>query len=188
MADMQRAINSKRSIAEITLTRMCDTRLAATNEALVLRIEELEKTVRMLKMGVPMTSTPENAQEQKPKKPEEKNEQKIKNTEKTDTKAEKSFAIYGQWGPALRKLSEIKKSLSVGFSGASVYTDGSGKFVIKMSGFFADKLKDDPTDLAIIRGVIAEQEGLVPDAVSIVIESNDKSKSNNSDNIEDLFK
>ena len=52
MADMQRAFNSKRSIAEITLTRMCDPRLSMTNEALVLRIEELEKTVKMMKLGV----------------------------------------------------------------------------------------------------------------------------------------
>lgn len=187
MADMQRAINSKRSIAEITLTRMCDTRLSSSNEALVLRIEELEKTVRMLKMGVPMAVQPEVQEEKKVQKTTEKAEQKIETTPKAEAKVAGPLALYGQWGSALRKLSEIKKSLSVGFSGASVYTDGAGKFVFRMGSFFANKLKDNPTDLALLRGVIAEQEGLSADSITVVIENNEERKADG-DSIEDLFK
>jgi DNA polymerase III gamma/tau subunit len=43
MADMQRAVNSKRSIAEIALTRMCDAKLSASPEALAVRLEEMER-------------------------------------------------------------------------------------------------------------------------------------------------
>ena len=188
MADMQRAINSKRSIAEITLTRMCDTRLSSSNEALVLRIEELEKAVRMLKMGVPMAPQDEVVQEIKAKKPIEKNEQKVETAAKPEVKSAGPLALYSQWGAALRKLSEIKKSLSVGFSGASVYTDGAGKFVFRMGSFFANKLKDNAADLALLRGVIAEQEGISAEGITVVIENNDDRKATSVDNIEDLFK
>ena len=76
MADMQRAINSKRAIAEITLTRMCDTKLSESNESLLLRIEELEKAVRMMKLGVTPVAVPESVKEDKPKKVEAKPEAK----------------------------------------------------------------------------------------------------------------
>ena len=188
MADMQRAINSKRSIAEITLTRMCDTRLSATNEALLLRVEELEKAVKMLKMGVPM-STPEVAEESVVvNKTQDKIEQKPKDEVKAEPKANRPLSLYSGWGVTLKKISELKKSLSVGFAGASVYTDGSGRFVIRMSGFFADKLKGDATDMAIVRGVIAEQEGTSPDKISVVIENNVAQSSESGDTLEDLFK
>ena len=188
MADMQRAVNSKRSIAEITLTRMCDTRLSATNEALVLRVEELEKTVRMLKMGVPMTQSEPVVIEAKVDKMIEKTEQKPKVENKAEPKADKPLSLYGSWGVVLKKMSELKKSLSVGFAGASVYTDGQGKFVIRMGGFFADRLKGNATDMAIVRGVIAEQEGSTPDKITVVIENNDARQSSGGDSIEDLFR
>ena len=187
MADMQRAVNSKRSIAEITLTRMCDTRLSTTNEALLLRIEELEKAVKMLKLGV--TSTPQTSDsiDIKPQKTEVKAEQNAYDAPKTEKKAERPLSIYGQWGAVLKKIAELKRSLSAGFAGASVYTDGS-RFVIRMSGFFAEKLKKDNIDLSIVRGVIAEQEGTTPDKITLVIESNDRPSSSGDGDIEDLFK
>lgn len=49
---MQRVGFTKRSTAEITLTRMCDTRLASSNEALLARIGKLEEEIARLKMGV----------------------------------------------------------------------------------------------------------------------------------------
>ena len=68
MADMQRALNSKRAIAEITLTRMCDTKLSFDVEALALRVEELEKTVKMLKLGVPIAPPVDTTKEVKVEK------------------------------------------------------------------------------------------------------------------------
>ena len=51
---MQRAQNSKRSIAEIALTRMCDAKASSSPEALALRIEELERELSKLKFGAPI--------------------------------------------------------------------------------------------------------------------------------------
>ncbi|MBQ8415243.1 MAG: DNA polymerase III subunit gamma/tau [Clostridia bacterium] len=187
MADMQRAVNSKRSIAEITLTRMCDTRLSSSNEALLLRLEELEKAVKMLKLGVPPVQQQIEPDQDKPKKSEFKTEQKREEPKKVVSDDEKPFALYGHWGIVLKKIAELKRSLSAGFAGASVYTNGKS-FVIKMTPFFAEKLNSNETDLAIVRGVIAEQEGTTPDRITLLVESNAKPTGSGSDNIEDLFK
>ena len=187
MADMQRAINSKRAIAEITLTRMCDTKLSESNESLLLRVEELEKAVRMMKLGVTPAPVVEQTVEKStvaaPKKAETKQDAPaVKAAPKGG-----SLSTYGEWGVALKKIAELKRSLSAGFAGASVYTDGANKFVIKMSGFFCDKLKSNDTDLAIIRGVIAENEGKSAAEIDLVIENKDN-VSNTSSDFEDMFK
>lgn len=188
MDDMQRAINSKRSIAEITLTRMCDTRLSTTNEALLLRVEELEKTVRMLKFAPPTIQSNVNESEAKPQKTQEKVEQKAEKPTEKKSEGQDSFSVYGNWGAVLRKIAELKKSLSARFAGASVYTNGRGRYVIRMKSVFADMLKNANADLAIVRGLIAEQEGVDTSAVTLEIESNDTASKNASDNIEDMFK
>ena len=188
MDDMQRAINSKRSIAEITLTRMCDTRLSSTNEALLLRVEELEKTVRMLKFNPPSTQAVANEVEQKPEKSEFKSEQKVEKPIDKKPQAQASLSVYGGWGAVLRKIAELKKSLSARFAGASVYTDGRGRYVVKMKSVFADMLRNANTDLAIVRGIIAEQEGVDASAITLDIENSDALKQSVGDSIEDMFK
>lgn len=187
MADMQRAINSKRSIAEITLTRMCDTRLSATNEALALRVEELEKAIQMIKLGVPLASQPQEMVEKKPEKTEHKTEQKAVPEKKEEKKENKTLSNYASWGAVLKKIAELKKSLSSRFINASVLTDGDGKFVIKMSSTFGKSLMESEKDFAILRGCLAEREGKAPDAISVVIESNDTADTKGG-SIEDIFR
>ena len=188
MANMQRALNSKRSIAEITLTRMCDTRLSSDNEALLLRVEELEKAVKMLKLGVSNEPQKTEPAQNAHKKTDEKTGQSIIEPKKVEPAVgEGSLAIYGHWGAVLKKIAELKRSLSSRFVGASVYTDGK-RYVFKMKGLFADMLSQNGTDLAIVRGVIAEQEGKRVDEIEIVIENTDKAIGTPNDNLEDLFK
>ena len=185
MADMQRAINAKRAIAEITLTRMCDSRLSESSESLLLRVEELEKAVRMMTLGV----TPIHAQETV-EKTKQTSEQvlTVKDAELKPSPAKQpsQLSVYGQWGSALKKIAELKRSLSAGFAGASVYTDGAGCFVIKMNGFFCEKLKNNETDMAIIRGVIAENEGKNVADIKVVVENKDN-YTNSPRDIEDMF-
>ena len=193
MADMQRALNSKRAIAEITLTRMCDNRLSSTNESLLVRLEELEKTVKMIKLGVPIASVPATVDDSNQVKKDDKSENNPASTELTAEKPSNNakggaLQIYGGWGTALKKISELKRSLSAGFAGASVYTDGAGTFVIRMGGFFSQKLRSSETDIAIVRGVIAENEGKSPAEIKIVIEDITAKTNNSNSDIEELFK
>ena len=186
LADMQRAFNSKRSIAEITLTRMCDARLSVSAEALALRIEELEKAVKMLKLGV----VPATSQEQgEPKKEVAKPAVQQSAQPPKEKKADVSLQLYSGWAEVLGKISEVKMSLSAGFAGASVYTDGQGTYYLKMSDFFSKKLASNETDVAIVRGIIAEYEGKNTADIKIVIESNVASKKATvDDDIESMFK
>lgn len=182
MADMQRAVNSKRAIAEIALTRMCDSRLSSSNESLLVRLEELEKTVKMIKLGVPM-----QVSERTDSPAAQKNEVVSRNVSKPEKETDFPLSLYGEWGSALKKISEVKISLSVGFAGASAYTDGHGKFVIKLNSFFCEKLKSNQTDYAIVKGVLAENEGVSPADITLVLETIDNAQKNSAD-VEDLFR
>ncbi|MGM9608656.1 MAG: hypothetical protein ACI3XE_00360, partial [Eubacteriales bacterium] len=54
---LQKTGIARRAAAEITLTRMCDPRLGTTPEAMVSRIEELEREVAILRMGISPSPT-----------------------------------------------------------------------------------------------------------------------------------
>ena len=169
LTDMQRAQNSKRSIAEIALTRMCDPRLSASAEALVLRIEELEKQVAMMKMGVvtkdtpaevkasaapaPRTPTPAPAPEKKVQAP---------------AAPPSAETAYSAWGRVLERVSEIRASLASQFIGAQVTRSGN-TFTLSMREFFAARLDGNEQDKTIIKGAIAEKEGISPSEITLKI-------------------
>ena len=186
MADMQRAFNSKRSIAEIALTRMCDTRLSESNEALALRIEELERSVKMLKLGVTPVAQP-LVEHPEPKSIESKTQQKVIEPKNKSTKSPATLSLYSGWGSVIKKIAELKRSLSATIAAASVYTDGCGTFVIRMSDFFADKLSSNETDISIVRGTIAENERKSAAEIKIVIEKH-KKETSGADELDNLFK
>ena len=195
MADMQRAFNSKRSIAEIALTRMCDARTAVTAEALALRVDELEKQVSMLKMGVgtgtavqgeaTVTVLPpvresdvENSiPDEIPATTASAPAKAENNDAKPTAPAEepKKTVVYAAWGKIVERISELKPSLSVQFQKSKAYVRPDGTYVIRMNSFFADRLAKSENDLKILRGVISEREGCDPSGVKLVIEPIDAS-------------
>lgn len=168
MADMQRAFNSKRSIAEIALTRMCESKLSANIEALSQRVEELEREMAMIKLGI----TPTASAAAKPI--EKKQEAKVlENPDKPEpaSAVNSSPELYTKWGMVIAKIDSIKKSLSAGIASASVYKYPDGSFLIRAGDFFAKKLTTDEKDFAIVRGVLAEMEGKAPNDIRISIQS-----------------
>ena len=169
MSDMQRAFNSKRSIAEITLTRMCDTKLVNTPEALLMRIEELERTVAMMKLGVPIATSSATA-ESKPIV-----ETVTETPSEPLSKPTGESVPYSKWGRVIERIGEIKKSLSAGIASASVFKNPDGSFTIRANGFFAAKLAGNEADFAIVRGVLADVEGVSRDNVKIHIQAAEKS-------------
>ena len=168
LADMQRATNSKESIAEIALTRMCDARLVISTEALALRVEELEKQVSLMKLGVtvpnPIKDTAAPVQERKAE------EKKVTAAATADT-ASGELLPYSNWGKVLERIGEMKKSLFGQFVSAKAYRRGKTEFVVYMSEFFAERIKSSGPDMAILVGVIAEREGLTPSEISVSVES-----------------
>ncbi len=169
MADMQRAVNSKRSIAEIALTRMCDARTVASLESLALRVEELEKQISMMKLGIPIN---QSKAEQPTKKETPLPEDKSTNveTQKESKKANYTVIPYERWDRVTERVGELKRSLASQFNNSQAYRVGENAFLVKMNTFFAARIKANLSDLAILRGVIAEAEGISPDVCTVNVE------------------
>jgi len=193
LSAMQRAFNSKRSIAEIALTRMCDAKFSMSAEALTLRVEELEKSVSLLKLGVTQLGGPTVDDESVTVLPTVKatiNEEPRVLPQKEMTKGDstqRTNTPYVNWGYVVERISELKHSLSARLKDAEVYKSNDGSYLIRMKEFFANMLSSSSTDLSILRGVIAEIESAKKDSVNIVIEPLDTSEERLSDELDNIF-
>ncbi len=186
LADMQRAVNSKRSIAEIALTRMCDAKLVSSCEALSLRIEELEKQISMMKLGIPAKKTDVNESEVRVA-PVETNPEQVKPA--VAPMVAEATLPYGNWEYVTERISALKNSLGSGLKNSSAYKIGENKFAVKLNSFYAARIKANEADFAIIRGVIAEVEGLAVNDVNLnIVEDSVKQGSSLSDELERLMK
>ncbi len=173
MADMQRAFNSKRSIAEIALTRMCDAKLDVSKEALLDRIENLERELSILKYGViPKKPQKYEAEQNNATAPEE-NEPSFASLQKNEF----TPSIYIKWGAVIEKLGSIKPLLSAGLASASVYRNSEKVFTLSTTDFFVTKLKNDDQDLQILRGILAEFEGISASEITVCVVSGVKNDS-----------
>lgn len=168
LADMQRSANSKRSVAEIALTRMCEPKLAASAEALALRVEELEKQLTMIKLGA--VAAPSQKNEATPisvvdEAPSPKRE------EAAQSEPAAAEAPYGGWEAVVARISELKPPLASALRRASLISLGDGAFALRIDSFFAARLSKSEADIALIKGAIAEREGLSPSSVSLRLEA-----------------
>ena len=184
MADMQRAFNSKRSIAEIALTRMCDSKLDDSYEALIDRITSLEREISMLKYSAPRVAASE---------PIEVIEEPVKlvpeTAEKQENKgASRTLSTYSSWARVVEKIAEIKQPLAASLNSAAVYCREKNEFVFVLNDFFAKRLASAEQDVAIIRGVIAEYEGYEPTTVKIIIQTSEKQIDSAFSDIENALK
>ena len=191
LVDMQRAGNSKRAIAEIALTRMCDAKSTASYEALALRVEELERALSRLSLSA--VTVPAVASEQARKAPNA--APTAERTEKTivpePVREDKPVSKepprrYAKWGRVVERIGELKRSLSVQFISSDAYSSGDGEYTIYMSPFFATKLSSSPADLALLSGAIAAAEGVDASAVRVVIRSNDRNAKSGLDDLDKL--
>ena len=192
MADMQRAFNSKRSIAEIALTRMCDAKSSQSPEALALRIEELEKSISMLKLGIGSSNlaTVEESFTVLPtvKVPfDEKISDPLPTPEEKHGEGNKKIEPYGDWAYVVEKIAELKHSLASRLKDAKVYKIQGGPYLVRLSDFFAKMISSNTEELAILRGMIADAEGIAPDAIEIAIEPLDTRNSKYSDELDSIL-
>lgn len=169
MADMQRAFNSKRSIAEIALTRMCDARTVSSMESLALRVEELEKSISMIKLGVPIVASETPAKNTKPTTSTASVNKEI-NQSKNEKAENISEQSYSSWGYILDRISELKHSLKSGLSSASVYRKGN-TFTIHLNAVFYNILSSNQNNIELIRGLIAEKEKQPRENIIIEVKS-----------------
>ena len=189
LADMQRSQNSKRSVAEIALTRMCDSKLLVTPEALALRIEELEKQLSMIKMGaISVSSAPEVTQTSEKQKPV-KSEAKIQN-ESVASQAEQKLDArpFSLWGAVVDRISELKPPLGAGLRKGEAYIVGEHSYLIKLDSFYTERLAKSVPEMALLRGAIAEKAGVAPENVNVRLSAFETASLNHAHDIENALK
>ncbi len=175
LADMQRAGESKRSVAEIALTRMCESKLMATPEALALRLEQAEREISRMKISisaggaaVPAAEPVANMNEPS----EMAAEPRIAEPKKSAPASTASVA-YERWNRVIERIGELKRPLSAKFIGAKAECAGN-VFTVTMKPFFAKSLTASAEDITLVRGAIAEVEGLAVAEIQLQIkEKND---------------
>ncbi len=181
LADMQRAFNSKRSIAEITLTRMCDSRHTMSVEALADRVESLERELALIKFGavpIGVDFAVKNDDAATVSAGLKLKAEKASAQENNSTSFQKNER-YDRWGAVIERIGEVKRSLSAGLATAEVYKN-CNSFIIKIGEFFSKKLNDNQSDMAILKGVIAEieQKNAAEIDISVVQKTNNSSSDN----------
>ena len=187
-ADIARGQLSRRAIAEITLTRMCDARLSTSSEALAARVDELEKQLSIIRLGgvaPPQTqATPAPSAEQ----PSQAVKTASTPAEKVPSQPEKRISTepYRRFSRVVERIGEIRPSLPAQLAGAEADRQGN-TFILTLKPFFADRISSNPQNVSLLRGVIAEIEGLSPEEVALKIEKATDVARSPRDELENLF-
>ncbi len=164
MYAMQRVGFSKRSTAEITLTRMCEPALSSDSEALLARIARLEEEISRLKMGVAL---PEQTAKLETLTPEEAASKKIVENEDLSADTSGSSATVAEdgsylplayWQRLIETLSERKPSIA-GFIAKTkgYYAKGKG-YLVRVPTDFVASILGRPETLLEIKSLISELE------------------------------
>ena len=170
LEDLQRAGESKRSVAEIALTKMCDSKLESSTEALLLRIEELEKTVSRLKYsGGIVASAKVTASESSDSILSDSANTIDSVGEEVKREASDVPVQYSLWGKVVEQIGSAKPSIQSPLAKAVALKYPNASFLIKIDSFFVRIIAENQENMAIIKGAIAEAENLTPDKINLKI-------------------
>ena len=169
VSDLQRAREAKRSIAEIALAKMCSPKLECSKEALLLRIEELERSVSKIKLGV-VTAEPKDEPKAAPKEPiSAPTPKQASDDAPSAPQPTEQSGPYRAWGRVVAGVESIKPSIYTPLSKAAVLKCADGTVEIKIEPFFVNIIGDDKENVTILKGLIAECENISKDEVKIRI-------------------
>ena len=160
---LQKATLSKRSTAELTLTRLCEPRLSTETAALLSRIAKLEEEVSRLKLGIPSApdATPPT-KETKASKPQETQSAPPSVAPPSPMPTSASSEEYRPlkyWARLVETLMERKPSLAGFFQKAKGYYCKEKGFLIKVAGDFAVNLIAGPEVSLEVKALLSEFEG-----------------------------
>ncbi len=163
---MQRVGFTKRSTAEITLTRMCEPYLSSSSEALLARIGKLEEEISRLKVGVSagaveaakiQTVTPEEAKEKCSDTREEPKSSDKKST--GEDNGGDAYRLLSYWQSLVEKMSERKPSMAGFISKTKGYYAPKKGFVVQVTSDFIANIINRPDFLVDLKSMISENEG-----------------------------
>ena len=147
--NMYKANSVRRIIAELTLVKMCDARLSATPEALLARIEALEKrpaatVIAPAEQQKTSAPTPEKKKESPRIKAREDEQFKsdapistpvAAKEEKTDGAS--TIRPFKHRAEAAERLMQVNSMVAPFYKGAKWYVGGSGKIILRFADPFA---------------------------------------------------
>ncbi len=175
---IQKATISKRSTAELTLTRLCEPRLSSDTTALLSRISKLEEEVSRLRLGIP-AAAPVKA-ETETEAPKAEPVSVATPAPATPPKAiGDEYRALPYWNALLETLAERKPSLAAFFRGAKGYYSRKEGFLIKVAGDFAVALINGPDVLHEVKALVSEHEkrNVMSEPFSVISDSKAKEKS-----------
>ena len=155
LSAMLRSPLSRRALAELALTRLCEPQLSTSPESLVLRISELERRVVALQSGAPLSqapvvSTAQAAEEVPPKREEAVAAEKTPTpapvpTEKVASSESKAqYRPFPAWREVMDELIRAQGSLAGTLKGSLAYLSGEGNLLIRVGNpFFMGMLKNE---------------------------------------------
>ncbi len=152
-SNMQRLGQSRQSIAELALTRMCEPKLSSSMESMLLRISELEKAQSMVKIsGEPRKTSVEAAPVKKEEKPvkEEKN-----NLTASQKKQGGELRACAAWSEIIEEISKTKKNVAGSLGGTKCFVQGAD-YIIKVNNkFIAEMISRDDVIRAIKCAIVS---------------------------------
>ncbi len=170
---MQRVGFSKRSTAELTLTRMCEPRLSTTTEALLSRIGKLEEEVARLKMGAVSPHvesakieqvTPEEIAErnivEEPAPPAPKKQAPTPAEKKTAVATENkdAYRLLSYWDEIVETAAERKPSIAGFLAKTKAYYSPTRGFMIQVASDFVANVINRPDILVDVKSLLSEHE------------------------------
>ncbi len=182
---LRRSSGDRRATAELALTRLAEPRLSTSPEALLARVEELEKQVALLRTGasvpqpavkkpapdvsyspapVPAKETPKEEKKPTPAEkpaetpaPETKEEITEKKNEKTDDKRDADEAKQvPKWSLILDEFGRIKPSLGPFMRGSVATVSGEVVTVTLTVGMFLALVDGDETAKTVLLSLLSE--------------------------------
>ena len=182
---LRRSSGDRRATAELALTRLAEPRLSTSPEALLARVEELEKQVALLRTGasvpqpavkkpapdvlyspapVPAKETPKEEKKPTPAEkpaetpaPETKEEITEKKNEKTDDKTDADEAKQvPKWSLILDEFGRIKPSLGPFMRGSVATVSGEVVTVTLTVGMFLALVDGDETAKTVLLSLLSE--------------------------------
>ncbi len=169
---MQRAGASRRAVAELALTRLCDPKLSSGEEALMARISELENALALLRSGADLPSAPAPKAAQKPAPVKETAPAPLPPEDEpkavAPSTAEKvSYRAFGGWREVTEELGRRNASMAAPLNGSSAAISSEGKLVVRVGNAFFLTLLNKEESLATIRAVASSLSGTPVASVEI---------------------
>lgn len=165
MYAMQRAGFSKRSTAELALTRMCDPRLSVSAEALAARIDKLERDVMTLRAGgsAPYTETTatDNRKDVPKKSGSDTPRETVVSEEKKPSPGDDGavFRPFPHWNEVIENVARTRPQIVRFLETAKAYMRKNGDCLLRVKmGLGANILRREE-NLNLVRGICAEVAG-----------------------------